>query len=817
MKRSVLGLAALVLVAACAPSDSVDTDDNDFSSLRDLYEDGKKLDLGDLMSQSAGFATEQLNDALSLGDYGSIALGTTELYALAEDAQGDLTLQNLDTLVTGLAARFGERELSTRVNELRRDHLRSTSDDVYAESSFRVGAGIHDLGFSAGGFGSASVRLGFDAGAQLEARVVRAHRREGTALVQAPLAAVREARGFVLPRSVDDLRALKPGETTALRGQGVLGLNLGVGVPILAADPGTLSYRIVFSAGLRTRLEGSLDVQVVRLEGDTLLVDVGVDKASVREAKVAVSDGWGVVGLVEKSVTLAGKVVDLGKLADNAFAKQLNQKLSLVDASLEATKRTSRLSVARVRFDLSKATPGSAVEQAIAQALRADLRLAQALDNRAEPGVELEFELSRSGVASTSYAGIDLFGMSFFRKEAAAEGSIVVETPGGAQTILFDSLHRESGWFFSSHGYTRVGLSGLLFDPERPGEAEGEANLFVQIVEGDEYMERDKLLDHLDGVIAKIAGPEALAAIEASGNELERYVQSKCANQSSTSCGTALLSDAKVVQLRDQGLGALAAELDHLDPALRDLVRQVGQLRLTAQATFEPAAQLVGPPTSVVLDYRVDDTALSGLFEAPAAELADEAVAHLVAAGIRRHEDATKTASRASTIERDAQGLRSKLEGAFAKRAEEYAIVRKLEKASLDEHPELGQLGPRAVAVELPLKNGQPDYAAAALRSLPGRRAQIATKLFDELVELSKSSGEYPEEVTAYALLALVRSPSLDVRVQVQMDLDDSFSQNFTHYRAAGYASVDLYGRGADYSPIDGGMFSIDELTKVGQ
>jgi hypothetical protein len=246
-------------------------------------------------------------------------------------------------------------------------------------------------------------------------------------------------------------------------------------------------------------------------------------------------------------------------------------------------------------------------------------------------------------------------------------------------------------------------------------------------------------------------------------------------------------------------------------------VRQVGQLRLTAQATFEPAAQLVGPPTSVVLDYRIDDTALSGLFDAPADELADEAVAHLVAAGIRRNEDSAKTASRASTIERDADRVRTELESAFAKRAEEYAIVRKLEKASLDEHPELGQLGPRAVAVELPLKNGQPDYTAAAMRSLPGRRAQIATKLFDELVEAAEASDEYPEEVAAYALLALVRSPSLDVRVQVQMDLDDSFAQDFDHYRAAGYTSVDLYGRGAEFSPIDGGMFSIDELMSVGQ
>ncbi len=812
--RKILGLSAWLLLASCSPGDT-DTDSQDVTSLRDLYEDGKNLDLGDLLGQTSSFATDQLNSALGSSDYAGISLGQTELYALTADAQNDLTLQDLDLLVTGLGERFGEKELTTRVNELRREHLRDTTDDVYAEASFRMRAGVHDFGIASGGFGDASARLGFDASVDLEARVVRAFRREGTALATAPLSAIREARGFIVARTVDDLRSMKPGETTALRGKGVLGLNLGVGVPILAADPGTLSYRIVFSAGLRTRLEGSLDLQVVRLDGDTLLVDLGVDQASVREAKVAITDGWGVVGLVERSVQLAGRTIDLGKLADKAFAKQLNDKLSLIDASLESTNKKSRLSVARVRFDLSKATPGSPVEKAIAQALRADLRLAQALDNRSEPGVEVEFELSRSGVSGTSYAGIDLFGMSFFRKEAASQGSVVVETPGGAQAILFESLHKESGWFFSSHGYTRVGLSGLLFDPEKPGVASGQANLFVQLLEGDDYMERDKLLDHLDGLIAKLGGVDALAAIEGPGNELERYVQSKCAGQQSTTCGTTLLSDPKVVKLRNDGAVALAASLGELDPAMRDVVRKLGQLRLTAQATFEPAAQLVGPPTSVVVDYRIDDAALTQLFAASPEDFAEAAVSHLVAAGIKRTDDATKRAASAKSIESDANAVKKKLAALFAARADDYGTILKLEKATVADNPELGNLGPRAVAIDLPLKSGQPDYEAAAMKSLPARRAQIATYFFDGLIGVADDTDENPEEVVAYALLSLVSKPSLDVRVQVQMDMDDSLAQSFDHYRAAGYQSIDLYGRGASYAPIDGGVFSIDDLIDI--
>ena len=57
-----------------------------------------------------------------------------------------------------------------------------------------------------------------------------------------------------------------------------------------------------------------------------------------------------------------------------------------------------------------------------------------------------------------------IFSMSFFAKTVQTEGHIVAQTPGGARTVLFESLHKEAGWFFSSHGYTRVNLSGLVYD-----------------------------------------------------------------------------------------------------------------------------------------------------------------------------------------------------------------------------------------------------------------------------------------------------------------------------------------------------------------
>ncbi|MEQ9321771.1 MAG: hypothetical protein RIF41_21565, partial [Polyangiaceae bacterium] len=593
MRRIVqaLGLSALCALSACA-TDSPEADEAYATGLRDLYRDGKNLDLSDLLSVTAGFATDELNDALEITPFVEIELEPTELYALSSVAQDDLTLKDLDALVTGLAHRFGERELTTEVNRVRRDHLATSSDRVFAESAFEIGAGLHDWSHGTEGFDDVTVRLGFDANERVEARIISAYDSELEAHYQAPLSAVKATRGFVLPRSAADLAAMKPGESYALAGRGRLGVNLGVGVPILTTALDAVAYNLVFSAGVRTLLDGRLDVQVVRLDGDQIVIDVGMKAAHTDELKVAVQDGWGVHGLIESEVQIGPIDLDLGRLAERALEKQLDKKLDLVHASYEKTGVESRISVSRFRYDLARVGAGSPAELSIAHLLHGDLRLAQALANRAEPGVDAEFELSRSGVSSTSYAGIDILGMSFFRNVQEQEGTVVVQTPGGAQAINFDSLHESGGLFFSSHGYTRVGLAGLEFDATDPEGARGEANLIFQVLESADLMDRDTLLDHLDGILIGIGGPYAFIAIEAPGNELERFVESYCPNSDAFDpCREEVLDTPTVAALKQKGLDALAAEIGHLGEAQRALVMKAGEMRLIAQSTYEPKAQ----------------------------------------------------------------------------------------------------------------------------------------------------------------------------------------------------------------------------------
>lgn len=820
MRRIVhaLGLTALCALSACA-TDTADSEEAYATGLRDLYRDGKNLDLSDLLSVTAGFATEELNDALDVTPFAQIELEPTELYALSHVAQDDLTLKDLDALVTGLAHRFGERELTTEVNRARRDHLATSADVVFAESAFEIGAGLHDWSHGTEGFDDVSVRLGFDANERVEARIIAAYASEQEALYQAPLAAVKATRGFVLPRGAADLAAMKPGESYALAGRGRLGVNLGVGVPILTTALDAVTYNLVFSAGVRTLLDGRLDVQVVRLEGDQIVIDVGMKAAETDELRVALHDGWGVQGLIESEVQIGPIDLDLGRLAERALEKQLNKKLDLVHASYEQTGVESRISVSRFRYDLSAVAAGSAAELSIAQLLHGDLRLAQALANRAEPGVRAEFELSRSGISSTSYAGIDLLGMSFFRKVQEQSGTVVVQTPGGAQAINFDSLHESGGKLFSSHGYTRVGLAGLAFDAADPEGARGEANLVFQILEGADLMDRDTLLDHLDGIIIGIGGPWAFIGIEAPGNELERFVESYCPNSDAFDpCREAVLETPQVAELKQKGLDALAAEIGHLGEAQRALVMKAGEMRLIAQSTYEPKAQWKGPPSSVVVDYRLDDGALDHVLAATESQfdLAMDLVLRTM--HVDRGDTLLEIGEDAQKVSDQTRSLRGAAWTRFAAAASRYRHIQEAEGLVLDGHPELGEMGDSAIEIRFPVSHGDNvKYEEAVVRSLPQARASAVTGLVDELIDLVDDAKglDHAEQIVAYTLLGLTPGRRVDLRLDVDMDLSNNWAQAYDHYVKAGYGDVDVYARGSDVAPIDGGLFDVDQLIEV--
>lgn len=839
-----LALATSTLVApGCASDDptsqlSVSCNDgkcDGFDSIRSLITDAKKLDLADLVVLSAGFATEELNDLLDVTNYAGVELSPTEFYALKERVDQDLTLNDIDELVSGLAARFGDSELSTEVNRVRAEHLRdgSSDDKYFAESSFTIKSDLsHGWNFTSRGLeadGDLASAIGFDLGGDLQARVIGAYDGEIDGIRQAPLSAIRTARGFVFPREASDIRDMRPGESYALKGEGTMGINIGAGVPILIAEPSAvLTYNVVLTAGLRSQLSGQMDVQLVRLQGDEVVIDVGMEVSSVKSARIGLRDGWGIQGLVEQELDIAGINVDLGRMVEKALQKQLNKKLSLIHAEASSTSRNTRMSVARMRFSLDASDPQGARDEALAQALKGDIRLAQALANRGDSGVKAEFDLLRSGVSSTSHAGIELFGMKFFTTTQEQEGSVVIQTPGGATSLIFESLHRDGGWFFTSHGYGRTGLAGLIYDAESGGAARGETNLFISIQEGDNFMERDQLLDHIDGLILTVGGKAALNAMEGHTNALENLILDLCPvptvsddENFDEQCNIDVLANnAQVAQLRSTARNALEQNISHLDQAQRDLVMQAGDLKIAAQSIEDANASLIGPTASIVLDYRLDDGALQDIFSKHSgADLQSKVLDFLETTQVDRVDD---------DLVPTRESLRSRLDddtepmiAAFDEYRDSYLRLLSLSNARIDS---LGEIGAQALEVRFEVDSRKrADYESATSRSLAHARSELMTSFFDDLVELAddisgtgQGSAPHEEQVVAYGLLGLTDANRLDLRVDFDVDTSSgTFGTRKERYDAAGVENFDVRARGALVEEIGGGLFDIDSLINL--
>ena len=814
--RRLLLLSALGLSPACdsAPESSQEIDTlavdcggkcDGLDSVRSLLRDPSELDLDDLVDNGKEFVTEELNGVLASGDLGGFAVD----FHAADD---------LDPLVKDLAAAFGERELTTAVNTLRLKHLESTADTVYAETSLTLdpSQGI-SWGRSVDGLvadGTSSVNIGFNASATVEARVISAHDAE----TDNPITRLQSLRDFSVPRSVKDLRDMKPGEAVALRGEGSLGANLGVGVPLLIAEPtSVLTYNVVLSAGLRTRLSGVLDVQLLRMDGSELVLDVGIQKVDQKSAYLAVRDSWGVQGLLESEIDIAGISVDLGRLVDRALQRQLNERLRLIDAIASTSSNESRMTVARLRFDLD--ANEEVLAPAIAQALRGDIRLAQALSNRGEPGVLAELDLLRSGASSASEAGIELFGMSFFRRKMEEQGTIVVQSPAGVRTVMFESLRRDWDWLFSRHGFTRVGLSGLLFDPRNPtAEARGEANLVVQLMEGDKVMERDKLVDHIDGTLLALVGPEAISALEAPGNEMQRWIQEKCRGDAAfDECPVDSVEAPEVAQWTSEGMANLESVLSDSPPEVADMARELGQLRLLAQGTFEIQAQFTGPSTSIVVDYRLDDRALETLMASNgAADYAAAVSAYLQAVEIDRGDTTTEISDERKEIRDDVADEAARAGAVFEEYGQQYRRLVESESAAVET---IGLVGANMLEVRFAVDaSNRPVYEDAAARSLPEARADLMRDLFDELVDHADDWGPHAEQTVGYALLSMLPADQAEFGFKVDMGLDDTAANWREHYREAGYPeSLSLFATGPNVTPIDGGLFDVDGIPVISE
>jgi hypothetical protein len=846
---SILALVAGPALVGCSSAEESDSSSDALEGdARALWSDAKQLNLDDLSRVAAKFATDGFNDALG-GDIG--ARVETKVYGRQAEPNRVLPnsteIRGLDEIVTNLEARLGGTELGSRLNRTRLQSIEAGRASHFVESSFAFRAGIgHDWSFTPGGLADGSASIGLHAGTELESRVVLATDNAGLdAMVDAPLAAAKGTRGFIAPRSIEDIRKMVPGESFALRGNGKLATNLGLGVPVLTAG-GPIGYEIVVSAGIGAVFEGRLDVQLMRLSGDEVIVDVGIDKLKGFKLHAAIEDHFGIKGLCDdgvaclRDVNLGGKNVNLQKFVERAVEKKLNKHFK-TRAAISYEKEKERIGLTRVRFNLDKGNPQE-VARALEQALKFDLRLAEAMSNRdlgqQNAGVVVEFDAVRSTTTTTLDFGFDLAGIDIYdRVVVKRNGTFVLQSPEGATLLTFDQLEKDRKLFQTTHGVTRMGVGALSVDARKPGAWKSEANLFVRTRFGDEHIHDDRFVDGLDAVIGSLAGKGAVAALDRSGSAIEQQLWAECPREQNPSggyfpygpegntCNIRLLNG-PFAGLRAQGATDLAGAVR--EPHIAPLIAKAGELRLALQSVMFQghAADTDGPAMAMTIDQRFDDAALAILTKKTEAEYRTALVDYLTILSVDRKAigaGSSRDAARAE-VERKMGDKIAKMSQTFAAGAGTYSKIADGEAELIGI---LQRNNKRFVSTPVGIRfavdrDSREQLETEVMSSSAAERAQAITDLFDNLYKKSEKADVdvalYEEHAAVFPLVALVPAKNLKVALNVNISgMDDGKITERERFRVANLPTINETAKGPAVSEITLGAFDLETALTTKQ
>jgi len=831
-----LGLAVLAGLAACGPLGVDESQpapcqgkcDGLSDTFKDFFSDMTKVDLGDLVHVGAKLATDQINNQLDNIPYASIELAPTDLYALSDKAKNDLTLKDIESLAAGLAARYGDNAFVTRINKLRVDYLKKHSDRVFAEASFQLGAALSPhLTFKAGGLPG---QVGFLGSKGVRTTVV-APVKELSGVVTGPVKAIGAMRGFVLPRDLEDMQKMKPGESVSLQSNGTVGFNVGVGLPIYVTTIAShATVHAVFSAGARATLTGLLDIQLIRDDGDRVIVDVGVTDQTARSMNLGLKSRWGIEGLPEFQLQVGGLELDATSLAQKALENLLNKHLALFEAGVVAGKDHTRHTISRFSFDLAQRD--QAMEQAIVQALRGDLRLAQALAHRKAPGVSQLLGLTRDVETLSSYFGVNILSLRFFSEKRDVSGSAVITVGPNSQQLLFDEIDKNKGAFTSSEGYKRRTVVSLRSVDGRLTDAD--FNLHVQMREKNQRG-AGTVLGHVDPLLSLFIGKERLVKrLEPITSNLGWYIRHKCpepmdehdysAEQEHKKCIKSLAGDTQVAAKRAQAKALFAKLLSEgiqggLDAKYDDakaFAQKLFDLKLAVQGnTVNPDEPWATPKADMVFDYRLTEKAVSSLLGAPDAEQRFTQKLYDVLAMVEPSFEGQLGAKPPwyyDEWDKDQitppcivlQEVMDRTTPVFAKYARRYRRFANLSNESYNSKA----MGPTTLGESahlLVVEDKDEHDNDMTMATIAEGKAENTAKLFDKLVSKLGWTSDFFEtahEVIGYTLLTAMHPSETELLVNFE----------FKKQGDADYPDVRLYGRGETARLIDAGQYSLDAL-----
>ena len=872
LSLTMLGLLAVATPGCASPAEDVDSSEAAISKpeLKARFADLRKVNTRNLSQIAVNLGAEQLNKSLAIktryAELG-ISVGATHVFGKTAEQNSIVPatgkVRSIEEISAALATSLGEREFPVELAKLRLATLAAGEDKYFVETGFGIRGAIgFDLSHSAGGFGegNVSIRVGFKKGHDIETRVVvAAPEAKLEELVKANGEAISALRAFIVPEKVEQILEMKPGEMVGLKGRGTFAANFGVGVPILIANAGPFAYTLAVSGGLTHAVEGVLDVQLVRLGGDEVALDVGISDAQLDEGSLGIGGGWG----INHECDDGARCLDsgTGKIVRNGLAKRLGGFMK-TSVSASASAQSNRLELARARFHLSQPEVAGALEQA----LHGDLRYAQALYSRsldqADPPVKFDFDMMRASMTNARSFGAEVFGLDVYHRVAVEKsGSFAVQTPDGVQSVLWNSFQKNSGWFQMDHGSKLTAISSAALDARSPDKAQNQANFIVQSVVGDEHMDDDVLLDSADALIASLAGKEALAPLDKYGTPMQEAVGRECPVQRATSngprstsnrdtwdeaCNVRLIQDEskKVVQVDGDSLTLVEARKRGVDqfktqravaalpPAFRDLLAASAELRLTLQMVkVQALAATSGPGVSFALDYRLDDKAL-GLLAAANEDTYRHAVEqYLATVGVARAGITGGSSVSDGDIKSAADAMVARLHRFKA----EYRNIAENESQDL---PRL-LAGKPYVNLPIGIRFDVSDVANAnseermrqylgdvnriRVESISHQRAMLGKELFDGLAaaadkKVGFSNGKqrlFAEQAAAYPLLAIVPVDNVEIGMDLAANVESTFWNKRERFIKAGFSASSKVARGAEVQPITSKLFDIEAMMSA--
>ena len=874
LRFSLLGLVAISAAACAAPQEETEASEGAISKpeLRARFADVRKINTRNLAGVAVNLGAEQLNKSLAVKTkYAELGITVAETNVFGKTAEDNSLVpstgkvKSLTDVKASLATELGEQEFPTELAKVRLAHLAQGQDKYFVETGFGLrGALGLQYSHNAGGFGDGNitVQVGFKKGQDVEAHVVvatpEANLKDLLEVNGEAIAALRAGvGGFVVPEKAEQILKMKAGEMVGLKGKGTFAANFGIGVPILIADAGPFAYSLVVSAGLTHAVEGVLDVQLVRLEGDEVVLDVGISEAQLDAKSLGVTGSWGVATECDDG----SRCLDagIGKIVKNGLAKRLGAFMK-TSVGVSTSKAGSRIELARARFHLDQPEVAGALEQA----LHGDLRYAQALYSRslqdAKQPVTFDFDMMRASMSSSRSFGADIFGISVYHRVAVEKtGSFAVQTPDGVQSVLWNSFEKNSGWFQMDHGSKLTAISSAALNAGSPDKAINRANLVVQSVVGDKHMDDDVLLDSTDALIVTLAGAEALAPLDKYGSPMQEAVGRECpvtkaapsgpksntANRDTwdEACNVKLIEDEskKVVQLASGALSLVDArkrgveEFKNQDavrsaqPAFRDLLGAAAELRLTLQMVkIHALDDANGPGVSFALNYRLDDKALALLATADTDQYRGAVERYLATVGGARSGINGATPVSEGDAKKAGDAMVALLERFQAR----YKNLAENESADL----------PRVLAdkpyVNLPIgirfdvsdvanaespermKQFLDDTDRIRVESVSHQRAMLGKELFDGLTSAADKSvgfgnGKqrlFAEQAASYPLIAAIPASHLEVGLDLAANVKSTFWAKRERFIKAGFQAVGKSARGSDVEPIASKLFDMDKM-----